>query len=68
MKSYIFYTSEGITISPNGNVVENLQILGFENGLNINEALCQFFYKNKWIYKTGYSKEKVICKEIYSVY
>ena len=34
MVQYLFYTFEGSTVSPNNTVVENLQILGIEDGLS----------------------------------
>lgn len=64
MKSYIFYTDEGVTESPNENIVENFQILGFENGINISEALQHLLDNNKWIFETGFSEKKILYKEI----
>ena len=40
MKKYIFITPEGSTSSPNGNDVENMQVIGIvENVVGENEAL-----------------------------
>ena len=39
MKNFVFYTAEGYTESPNGEQVENYQILGFESGNTQDEAL-----------------------------
>lgn len=64
MKSYIFYTDEGITESPNRNIVENFQILGFENGINLTEALQHLLDSNEWIFETGFSEKKILYKEI----
>ena len=35
MSEYIFYTTEGFTQAPNGNNVENCQVLGRAFGKNI---------------------------------
>ena len=64
MKTYIFYTGEGFTESPNEDIVENFQILGFENGINLSEALHHLFDNNQWIFTTGFSEEKILHKEI----
>jgi hypothetical protein len=59
MAQFIFYTFEGNTIAPNNTDVENLQILGIENGLCSNDALEKLLTNNKWIEKSGFSKDKI---------
>lgn len=59
MAQFIFYTLEGHTISPNNVEVENLQILGVENGFNSDEALEKLTKDNKWIKESGFSKDKI---------
>lgn len=39
MKHYIFYTAEGTTIDPQGNHVENCQVLGTTYGVDREDAL-----------------------------
>ena len=38
MKEYVFYTTEGTTLSPNQMEVENCQILSFERAENVESA------------------------------
>ena len=38
MKEFIFYTFEGYAISPKGEPLENIQVLGFERAENEMEA------------------------------
>lgn len=64
MKSFIFYTSEGVTLSPNNSLCENFQILGFEKGMSKENALETLFKNNFWIEEYGFSKDRIICKEI----
>lgn len=64
MREFIFYTFEGYTESPAGEIVENLQILGFENGDNENEAFKTLINNNKWIIESGFNKDKIICKQL----
>ena len=42
MKSFILYTSEGSTYSPENVLCENFQILGFAQGESQNQA-CDLF-------------------------
>ncbi|MCR5045830.1 MAG: hypothetical protein K6A42_04580 [Treponema sp.] len=64
MKSFIFYTGEGITVSPNNSLCENFQVLGFEEALSKDIALETLLKNNSWIYEYGFSQNKIICKEI----
>jgi len=67
MAQFIFYTFEGSTIAPNNEDVENLQILGIESGLHANDALEKLLTDNKWIEKSGFSKNKIKSHVIVSV-
>lgn len=64
MKSFIFYTSEGITLSPNNSLCENFQILGFADAHSKDIALEILLKNNSWIYELGFSQNEIICKEI----
>ena len=64
MKSFIFYTGEGVTLSPNNSICENFQILGFEKGISKEVALEAFLKNNSWIDEYGFSKDEIIHKEI----
>jgi len=59
MAQFIFYTFEGNTIAPNNSDIENLQVLGIENGLNSNDALKKLLVNNKWIEESSFSKDKI---------
>lgn len=51
LKYFIFLTDEGYTFQPESDFVEsemdNLQVLGFSEGLNINEAIEKFIQENE---------------------
>ena len=64
MREFVFYTEEGYTESPTGKTVENLQILGFENGKNKDEAFKTLINNNQWIIENGLNKDKIICKQL----
>jgi hypothetical protein len=64
MKSYVFYTSEGFTKSPSGEPVENLQILGFEQGTTKKEALQNLLKNNEWIEKSGFDVLKIHVRQL----
>ena len=64
MKEFIFYTLEGYTESPTGQTVENMQVLGFEEGVNANEAFKTLINNNQWIVESGFNKEKIICRQL----
>lgn len=50
MRKFIFVTSEGETISPNGKNVENKQVIGMvENAENEDDALKKLLRENLWI-------------------
>jgi hypothetical protein len=65
MKKYIFITSEGTTFSPNGDEVENMQVIGtVENVINEDEALKKLLIENEWIIDTEYNIDEFIIYEI----
>lgn len=56
MKKFIFITSEGKTISPNGSKVENMQVVGIvENVENEDDALKKLLQKNSWIFDSEFN-------------
>jgi hypothetical protein len=65
MARYIFYTDEGYTISPNDSEMENLQIIGIENGATQEEALTNLYKDGIWIEAAGFSKDKLKCYAIF---
>lgn len=65
MKKYIFITSEGTTFSPNGDEVENMQVIGtVENVINEDEALKKLLIENEWIIDAEFNIAEFICFEI----
>jgi hypothetical protein len=66
MARYIFYTDQGYTISPNDNELENLQILGIDDGVDEKDATKNLLLNNSWIIETGFSLDKIKCKLIFN--
>lgn len=58
-KRYIFYTAEGYTIAPDNSVLDSLQILGIQCGINYEAAFAQLLNENEWIYKCGFDVDKI---------
>lgn len=66
MNEYIFYTSDGSSLSPTNEETEKLQILGFENGKNSKIARKNLLKNNTWISEYGFRKKKIISKQIFT--
>ncbi len=65
MKKFIFITSEGETIAPNGNEVENLQVIGIvENVETEDEGLKKLLQENAWIFDAEFNVAEFIAYEI----
>jgi hypothetical protein len=65
MKKFIFVTSEGETIAPNGSNVENLQVIGIVNNVeNEDEALKKLLQENSWIFDAEFNVAEFIAYEI----
>lgn len=64
MNEYIFYTKEGFTQSPNGEDVENLQILGFEKAENKENAYYALIKNNMWIKECRFDIQKIESKQV----
>ncbi len=65
MKTFIFITTEGETIAPNGNEVENMQVIGIiENVRNEDEALKKLLQENVWIYDAEFNVAEFTVYEI----
>lgn len=65
MKKYIFITSEGNTTAPNGDELENMQVIGIvEEVTNENEALKKLLLENEWIFDAQFNIAEFICYEI----
>lgn len=66
MKEYIFYTAEGFTQAPDGEDIENCQLLGRAYGKDKHDALSNLLKKNHWIKERGFDPYEAICKELAS--
>lgn len=65
MKKYIFITPEGNTSSPNGDEVENMQVIGIvENVTSEDEALKKLLLENEWVIDAEFNIAEFICYEI----
>ena len=49
MNRYVFYTFEGFSESPSGKECDNIQLLGFESGMNKRDAKKNLISTRKWI-------------------
>lgn len=66
MAKFIFYTKEGFTQAPDGNDIENCQLLGLAYGNDKHEALKNLINENRWIIERKYNIGDAICKELSS--
>jgi len=64
MKEYIFYTTEGFTHAPDGDDIENCQLLGKAFGNDKNEALKNLQKENPWIKDRCFNLNKAVGKEL----
>ena len=64
MKNFVFYTYEGYTKSPTGETVENIQLLGFESGINEVFAKEKLISECRWIEEKGFDKYKIEAKQL----
>jgi hypothetical protein len=62
MRYFIFLTEEGFTKTPDDEDIENLQVLGFANGLNEKDAFNNFIKENNYLKETGF--KEVIAMEL----
>lgn len=66
MTEYFFYTTEGFTQAPDGNDIENCQLLGRAYGKDKHDALSNLLKENPWIKERGFEPCETICKELVS--
>ena len=62
MKTFLFYTTEGETIAPDGSEVENCQVLAFVDARNAAEARCKFCEQEQWAMESGYCE--ILVREV----
>ncbi len=56
MRKFIFITPEGETKTPTGEDIENLQVLGFGEGIDVNDAFNNFMRENYYIRTTNFNE------------
>ena len=64
MEKYIFYTTEGFTQAPDGEDIENCQLLGCAYGQDKQEAMDNLLTENAWIKERGFEPRKAICAKL----
>lgn len=66
MKNYIFLTAEGYTFQPNSESIEpdinNLQVVGFAEGRNSQEAFQNLIKENEYLRNTTF--DEIFCYEL----
>ena len=60
MTEYIFYTTEGFTQAPDGDDIENCQLLGRAFGKDKHDALSNLVKENSWIEDRGFEPYEAI--------
>lgn len=65
MNKYIIYTPEGWTESPNGDEIENCQMLGRAMGNDEDEAIENLLKDNEWISESGYDSDMFIVAQLH---
>lgn len=66
MTEYIFYTTEGFTQAPDGEDIENCQLLGRAYGKDKHDALQNLLKENSWIEERGFAPYEAIGKALIS--
>ena len=66
MTEYIFYTTEGFTQAPDGDDIENCQLLGRAYGKDKHDALSNLLKEKPWIKERDFEPCEIICKELVS--
>lgn len=67
MADFIFYTTEGFTQDPNGNDIENCQMLGIAKGKDKVEAKDNLLKDNPWIIEAGFAPTDIIIRQLATV-
>ena len=66
MTDFIFYTTEGFTQAPNGNDIENCQMLGIAKGKDKVEAKDNLIKEYPWIIEADFNSSEFIVKQLLS--
>ena len=55
MKSFIFYTTEGFTSDPNDKAINNTQILGSADGVDVTDAFKNFKQTHSYLQEYAFT-------------
>lgn len=64
MAEFIFYTTEGLTQDPEGEDVDNCQVIGRAFGNDMDDARNNLIKENPWIEEYDFDIDMFICKEL----
>lgn len=64
LRKFVFVVDGGETIAPNGEEVDNFQVLGFVEGKDIESAKQTLLEENEWILQKGFSMAEIRAYEI----
>ena len=64
MNEYVLYTFEGFTQSPSGKDCENIHLLGFECGKDVEDAIKMLAETEKWIEELDFDVEEIKGKQL----
>lgn len=64
MAEFIFYTNEGFMQAPDGEDIDNCQLLGRACGNDKYDALQNLLKENPWIEQRGFNPYEAIGKEL----
>lgn len=62
--STFFYTTEGFTQVPDGESIENCQILAFVEAEGVRQAWRKFKKENAWMKGRGFSLDMAVCRAL----
>lgn len=64
MNKYVIYTAQGYCEDPDGNEVDNYQILGWIQANDKKEAVEKFLNDNSWVSEKGYDKHGFVAQQL----
>ncbi len=65
MNRYVCYTAEGYTVAPNGEDIDNCQILGFVDAEDRHDAIEKLLKRNPWIEKYEFTTYDIVAARIF---
>lgn len=68
MNEYLIYTFGGFCQAPNGDSIDNCQVLGRAKGEDEVEAIENLLLENPWIIGSGYERKDFMIVQILNTY